>query len=94
MNSDTLTGQTRDFAGKLKEGAGDALGDRSLQREGIDDQFSGKLQEGIGHARDAVSDLAGPMIDQLTAFARKHPFASATLGGVLLIAVMNTLRGK
>ncbi|UAK23626.1 hypothetical protein [Sphingomonas nostoxanthinifaciens] len=36
----------------------------------------------------------GPLIDQAKAFAKARPWASATLAGVIGIALINTLRGK
>jgi uncharacterized protein YjbJ (UPF0337 family) len=94
MNTDTLTGTTTDLGGKLKEGLGAALGDTSLQGEGKADQLDGKVQKGFGEARDAVEGTIRPVIDYARQFIHERPFAAAALGGVLGIAVINTLRGK
>jgi uncharacterized protein YjbJ (UPF0337 family) len=79
MNSDTIIGQDKNFTGQVKEVAGKALGSEQLQASGVSDQLSGTLQNAFGKARD---------------FARERPFATATLGAVLGIALLNTLRGK
>jgi uncharacterized protein YjbJ (UPF0337 family) len=79
MNSDTVVGQTKNATGQVKEVAGKALGDEQMQGEGIADQISGTVQNVFGKARD---------------FARERPFAAAALGGVIGLAILNTLRGK
>jgi len=94
MNTDTLTGSTNDLGGKLKEGVGSALGDKNLQAEGQGDQFAGKAQKAIGEARDVVEDTIRPVVDYARQFIKERPFTAATLGGVLGIALINTLRGK
>lgn len=94
MNSDTLSGTATDLGGKIKETAGDATGDRSLQGEGLADQLGGKAQKAIGSARDALAGGAGPIVDQVKGFAKDRPFTAAAVAGVLGIALLNTLRGK
>lgn len=94
MNSDTLTGSVNDIGGKLKEGLGSALGDKSLQGEGKADQLGGKAQKTYGDAKDVVEGTIRPMMDYVRQFIHERPFASAALGGVLGIAIINTLRGK
>lgn len=94
MNTDTLTGAATDLGGKLKEGLGAATGDKTLREEGKADQLGGKIQQRYGEAKDTVEDTLRPVIDQVRQFVRDRPFAAAALGGVLGIAVINTLRGK
>lgn len=94
MNTDTLTGTATDLGGKLKEGIGAATGDKTLQSEGKVDQFGGKVQQSYGEAKDVVEETIRPVIDYVRQFVRERPFASAALGGVLGIALINTLRGK
>ncbi len=94
MNTDTLTGAATDLGGKLKEGLGAATGDKTLREEGKADQLGGKVQQRYGEAKDTVEDTLRPVIDQVRQFVRDRPFAAAALGGVLGIAVINTLRGK
>lgn len=94
MNTDTLTGAATDVGGKLKEGLGAATGDKTLREEGKADQLGGKVQQRYGEAKDTIEDTLRPVIDQVRQFVRDRPFAAAALGGVLGIAVINTLRGK
>ncbi|WP_294198848.1 CsbD family protein [uncultured Sphingomonas sp.] len=90
MNSDTLTGTTTDLGGKLKEGLGKAFGDDQLRAEGTADRVEGTVQKTFGDAKDGVR----PLIDQARRFVNERPFAAAAVGGVLGLALLNTLRGK
>ena len=94
MNSDTLSGATSDVGGKLKEGIGGAIGDKSLQSEGVVDQLTGTVQKTFGETKDAVQDGVRPVIDYVRQFSKERPFTAAAVAGVLGIAVINTLRGK
>lgn len=94
MNSDTITGTTSDLGGKLKEGLGNAIGDKSLQTEGAADQLSGTVQKTYGQAKDAVEENVRPVIDYVRQFSKERPFTAAAVAGVLGIALINTLRGK
>lgn len=40
--------------GKVKETAGEATDDRSMEKEGRVDQAKGKGKEALGHAKDAA----------------------------------------
>jgi hypothetical protein len=44
--------------------------------------------------KDRLTGGAGPLADKAKAFAKARPFATATLAGVLGVALLNTLRGK
>lgn len=90
MNTDTLAGTARDLGGRAKETTGTLTGDQELRGEGMADQVSGNAQKAVGAARDAIA----PIVDQAKAFARRQPVATATLLGVLGIALINTLRGR
>ncbi len=94
MNTDTLSGSATDLGGKVKEGLGAALGDKQLQGEGKAEQLSGTAQRALGDAKDAVEETIRPVVDYVRQFARERPFTAAALGGVLGIALINTLRGK
>ncbi|MFN3675837.1 MAG: CsbD family protein [Sphingomonas pseudosanguinis] len=83
MNTDTLTGSATNIGGQVKEGLGSALGDKSMQAEGKSDQLAGTAQKTFGDAKDAVRN-----------FVQERPFAAAALGGVVGLALINTLRGK
>ncbi len=90
MNSDTLTGTTTDVGGKLKEGLGKAFGDDRLRAEGTADRAEGTVQKTFGEAKDSVR----PLLDQARSFVNERPWAAAAVGGVLGLAILNTLRGK
>lgn len=94
MNTDTMNGAATDFGGKVKEGFGAMLGDKSMQAEGKGEQLSGKAQKTLGDAKTSVDQTVRPLIDQARQFMKDRPFTSAALGGVLGIALLNTLRGK
>ena len=94
MNDDMLEGEGRDIGGKIKETAGDVVGNPSLQAEGIGDQLAGKVQKVTGSVRDAVNQNAGPLLERGRDFARKRPFAALAPAGVVGVALLNTLRGK
>jgi len=79
MNRDTLEGQGRNLGGQVKEVVGKAAGDEQLQGSGVADQLTGSMQNVYGKARD---------------FAKKRPMATATLAGVIGLALLNTLRGR
>lgn len=94
MNEDTLGGETHDIAGKVTETAGNIVGDKGMQGDGLMDQLAGKAQKALGAARDAVGPNGDAMAQKATDFAKKRPFAVAALVGVLGIALINTLRGR
>lgn len=90
MNIDTLNGAATDLGGKLKEGLGNAFGDNQLQAEGKADRAEGTVQKTFGEAKDSVA----PLLDQARRFVNERPFAAAAVGGVIGLALLNTLRGK
>lgn len=94
MNIDSLEGTAGTFGGKIKETVGGAIGDRSLQADGVADQVGGTVQKAVGDAVEAVEDGIRPLIDTVRQFARERPFAAAAIAGVLGIALLNTLRGE
>ena len=90
MNTTTLKGEGQDLLGSVKQAAGNATGDSSLQAGGVADQIAGTANKAIGTATDTVAPLAG----KARAFAKDRPFATAARVGVVGIALLNTLRGK
>ncbi|WP_294237788.1 CsbD family protein [uncultured Sphingomonas sp.] len=94
MNTDMMNGAATDFGGKVKQGMGAMLGDTSMEAEGKGEQLSGKAQKAFGDAKNSVDQTVRPLIDQARQFVKDRPFAAAALGGVLGIALLNTLRGK
>jgi uncharacterized protein YjbJ (UPF0337 family) len=93
MNQDTATGTANDVAGRVKETAGAATGDRSLQADGIVDQVKGAIQKTIG-GEGGVGASTNATVDKAKAFAKARPWATSALVGVLGLAVLGSLRGK
>jgi len=54
MDKGRVHGSATNMGGKLKEGAGKATGDQTLQAEGIFDQIKGRFQNAIGGIKDAL----------------------------------------
>lgn len=94
MNEDTIAGTGNDIAGRVKESAGAATGDRSLQTGGVVDQVKGAIQKTIGSIAGDNTPGANPTIDKARQFAKDRPWATAALVGVVGMAVLNSLRGR
>ncbi len=54
--ADDVTGKLTHLAGKVKEGVGDLLGDRHIEREGRLDQMEGRAEQDAARAEDAMLD--------------------------------------
>ena len=54
--ADDLTGKVTHLGGKIKEGIGELLGDRSIEREGRLDQMEGAAEQDAARAEDAMMD--------------------------------------
>lgn len=54
--ADDLTGKVTHLGGKIKEGLGELLGDRSIEREGRLDQMEGAAEQDAARAEDAMMD--------------------------------------
>ncbi|WP_066775822.1 CsbD family protein [Sphingomonas sp. CCH5-D11] len=88
--ADALTGDINTVTGKVKETAGAATNDRSMQAGGMFDQLKGSVQKAMAPGVDGQPQVVG----QAKAFARERPWATAALVGVLGLATLGTLRGK
>ncbi|UWQ22768.1 CsbD family protein [Jannaschia sp. W003] len=55
-NEHQTEGKGKDLGGKLKEEAGDLLGNDKMKREGQADQVEGKVQKGYGDAKEKLKD--------------------------------------
>lgn len=51
--ADKISNKTEELTGKVKEGVGDATGDRSLENEGRADQAKGNLKQAGEKVKDA-----------------------------------------
>ena len=84
MDQDRIQGAATNIGGKIKDAVGGAIGDGGMQASGKADQVGGKLQNTYGSAKDAVSDGASTLADQLEDFVHDQPvvalLSAATLG--------------
>ncbi len=55
-NDDQAKGKAKDIGGKIKEEAGDAMGNDKMKRDGQAGQVEGKAQKTVGDAKDKMSD--------------------------------------
>ena len=51
MNKDQVKGRVEEVKGKAKEVAGNVVGNKSLQAEGLTQQVVGKIQASLGDAK-------------------------------------------
>ena len=65
MNKHQVEGRVDEAKGKVKEVAGRAVGNESLEAEGQVDQVKGKTQSGYGDAKEGAKDGAKKAIDKL-----------------------------
>ena len=73
MNTDQIEGTAREAVGKLREGAGDVLGDGQMQGQGVLDQTVGAIQHGYGQAKEGAKSIVDgtPAFGELVDSARK-----------------------
>ena len=58
MTDDRIAGTAKNLGGKVQEGFGAAVGDRSTQMKGKLNQAEGTLQDVYGQAKDMAGDAA------------------------------------
>lgn len=56
--ADDLNGKATHLGGKIKEGIGDLLGDRKLEREGRLDQMEGAAEQDASRAEEALREAS------------------------------------
>ncbi|HVG45261.1 MAG TPA: CsbD family protein [Longimicrobium sp.] len=54
--ADDMAGKLDHLAGKVKEGVGELLGDRQIEREGRLDQMEGRAEQDAARAEDAMME--------------------------------------
>ena len=54
MDKDRIAGSAKQAKGAVKEAAGKALGDKTLQADGKADKIAGKVQNAVGGLKDAL----------------------------------------
>jgi uncharacterized protein YjbJ (UPF0337 family) len=57
MNKDQVKGRAEQAKGSLKQAAGKAVDDKSLQAEGQVDKTAGKVQAEYGDAKDKAKNI-------------------------------------
>lgn len=57
MNKDQIQGRVEQVKGAVKEVAGKATGNKSLEIEGKLDKLSGNIQSGQGDAKEKLKDI-------------------------------------
>lgn len=65
MNKDQVKGRVDQAAGKIKETAGNVVGNEKLKTEGMAEQLKGKVQAGFGDAKEHAKDKAKKVIDKM-----------------------------
>jgi uncharacterized protein YjbJ (UPF0337 family) len=65
MNKDQIEGRLEQAKGKVKEVAGNAVGNDRLKNEGRADQAGGKVQATYGDAKERAKDQAKQLIDKI-----------------------------
>jgi uncharacterized protein YjbJ (UPF0337 family) len=55
--TDMLKGKTNQVVGAVKEAAGHAVGNPTIEVEGAAQKLKGKSQEALGEAKDAVKKI-------------------------------------
>ncbi len=56
---------THQAKGKIKEVAGEAVGNEQLKNEGLADQAGGKVQATYGDAKERAKDKAKQLVDKI-----------------------------
>ena len=54
---DKVQGGAKELGGNIKEGIGDATGDRELQAEGTANKVEGAGQQAVGNVKDAAGNV-------------------------------------
>ena len=57
-NEQQNEGKLEQARGNIKEGVGDAIGDKKMEREGQVDQAKGHVKEGVGDLKEGVDKAA------------------------------------
>ncbi|RZI65777.1 CsbD family protein [Variovorax guangxiensis] len=65
MNKDQVAGRVDQAKGKVKEVAGRATGNESLEAKGVADQASGKVQSTYGDVKEKAKDAIKSGADKL-----------------------------
>lgn len=58
MNKDQISGNVDQVVGKIKQNAGETIGNEKLANEGVVDQMKGAVKEVWGNAKDAAAEIS------------------------------------
>jgi len=58
MNEDQVSGKTDQVKGKVKQGVGEAVGNKEMANRGVADQVKGNAKEAWGNVKDAANQNA------------------------------------
>ena len=58
MNRDQISGNVDQVVGKIKQNAGETIGNEKLANEGVVDQIKGAVKETWGNAKDAAAEIS------------------------------------
>ncbi len=61
--ADKIKGTVNEYAGKAKQGIGEAVGSEKLQGEGAIQEGKGHAQQAVGNAKEAVKNVADKASD-------------------------------
>lgn len=81
MDEDRMKGAATNIGGKVKDAAGDLLGDNKMQAEGKADQATGQLQNAYGSAKETLSEGADTLGTQVDSLLKERPMV-ALIGAV------------
>lgn len=77
MDENRISGAARSGVGKLEEGAGRVLGDKTMQAEGRLNQVAGTAQEFYGQTADVARESAGTFDDWFRETIESQPYVTA-----------------
>jgi uncharacterized protein YjbJ (UPF0337 family) len=100
MNKDQFAGTAQSVGGKIEETVGAAIGDRTLQAEGVIDQVKGSAQQLFGDAKqaihgtyDRVAPVARESFDRAVVATRQNAVLAVIAAGVVGFALAVAVRG-
>lgn len=57
MDKDRIIGSAKTVAGRFKEAAGKAVGDKKIAAAGQAEKIEGKVQNAVGGAKDSIREI-------------------------------------
>ncbi len=99
MNEDTVAGKLKATGGKIKQSAGEAIGNQELANSGTADQVKGAAQEAWGTTKDAASEVGAAAKHDHESHSTAHSIRDSIAHGAentknFIGDAMDQLRGK